>query len=1627
MSWGSKFTFKNWQCVRQSFELASDHILKIGHFFGMEARHPEDLRKSTQPAANYFWNVWVKNINGFEFDEPLPILDRSILSTNQPKNGPGDPRECAIHGCPGAQATAGDPIDTRTGNFDYSLVDLSLQTIAGPLTFQRSYASLAADPSLYPMDLGFAWTHNQDTRLIFEPGLVWFKAHTQNQYQFIDNGNGAYTPYPGVLASLTYNSGDSTYSLIASDQSVYNFNASGQLFTWRNELGYGFDYTYSNGRLYRVTEPTSGRFLQFNYQGGHLTSVNDHTSRQVVFDYDANGDLITFTDARGKSWPYEYDGASHHLKTLKDPATSPKTILSVSYDPQGRAYEQFNGKGERIVKIGFNEDGSSTILDALERTSTDIYDGRHTNVIQTDPSGNTIYKTFDANFRPTQIQEIGKSTSLGLLWSSDGASLNSIKDAAGYETSLEYNGQNHVISVVDPRSQATNFNYTGALLGSTVHHTSSGDITTTYTYTTVEDAPQPAGLLKTVTDPLNHTTSYTYYPSGELESTTNAKNEVTSFTYYTTGLVENVTDPLGRVTRYDYDANGNVRWVIRNYDENRPANDENQYNLTEEYRYDQQGRLEYKVDTLSRITQYIYNDAGQVWKEIKPLGQTTTYEYNSTGQLTNIFDPLGHKTSYVYDPSIGWLTQVKDNLGRTIHSYSYNNDGTIHTETRPTPEGDYTITYETYDPLKRPTRVIDNEDRWSEVSYDAYDNPLTRTDALGRVTKYEYNDLGLLKSVMENFKENPDPGDDPFATNVRTEYTYDNAGNLKTITDANSHVTTFGYDPLNRLETTTDHLQQVTRYQYDTLQNKKSITDNEGITVDYYYDLADRLDVIDYPVGAPDVRFDHDPLGRLTDMYDGLGRTHWIYDDLDRITSITDPFNQTVGYGYDADNKPTSITYPAPVSKTISYQYNSLDQLENVLEGATLLVHYTYDSAGRLSQTSRANGVNTTYTYYLGGRLETLTHQNNLSQLASYHYHYYPVGNVDIVDEMVVYPHFTFLPVITNEEGGGLEGLGELPENGGLSSEGFPSPGYPAPLEGSQSQLETGDSPLVNPEDSYPAPDSLPQSKVTSLLQRLWNFVSRLFNNDVRPVFAETSLFSSYPPPAPPEGGNPPAQNHTIDYGYDPLNRMTSAVYSEGKTYAYTYDKVGNRTSQKIDGVETVYTYDELNRLTNAGGVAFTWDANGNLLNDGTNVYSYDFANRLTGINGQGSTHSFGYDGLGNRYQQTANGETTTYLLDLSDDLSQVLSDGTTAYYYGLERLAQQVNGGDYEYFLTDSLGSVRQLSGANGFLSFAQSFDSYGKIIAQTGYSDNKYGFAGEMGAPSGLLFLRARYYSPVTGRFITRDPFPGVINQPATLNPYVYALNNPALYTDPSGEFVLPFIAAAAIGGAISAGANVVGQMLTMGPGDFGQKLRCLDWGQVGLSFAAGAVAGFAGFTVFGGAIALFGTGFLANVAAGAISGIVAGQYGILTYLTLSGHTDQLRGSLFRWQDVVRDAALGGIFGGIGYRIGRLSGPNKPIINSRGVPYPEVDVPGYGKVPFPDSPYSPNNSPSRAQEFTNALKKAFQSWWKNQGYIWPEGEVHIHHIKPLQYGGTNIFENLVPLSRPQHDLFTNWWRYFE
>ena len=111
---------------------------------------------------------------------------------------------------------------------------------------------------------------------------------------------------------------------------------------------------------------------------------------------------------------------------------------------------------------------------------------------------------------------------------------------------------------------------------------------------------------------------------------------------------------------------------------------------------------------------------------------------------------------------------------------------------------------------------------------------------------------------------------------------------------------------------------------------------------------------------------------------------------------------------------------------------------------------------------------------------------------------------------------------------------------------------------------------------------------------------------------------------------------------------------------------------------------------------------------------------------------------------------------------------------------------GELRYLLPDGLGSVRQALDEDGRPVFYYEFDPYGNPVNNTGGGD-PYGYTGEWwDSATELLHLRARWYDPAVGRFLSRDPLLGDILQAQTQNPYVYGVNNPLNYLDPSGQTV-------------------------------------------------------------------------------------------------------------------------------------------------------------------------------------------------------------------------------------------------
>jgi len=265
----------------------------------------------------------------------------------------------------------------------------------------------------------------------------------------------------------------------------------------------------------------------------------------------------------------------------------------------------------------------------------------------------------------------------------------------------------------------------------------------------------------------------------------------------------------------------------------------------------------------------------------------------------------------------------------------------------------------------------------------------------------------------------------------------------------------------------------------------------------------------------------------------------------------------------------------------------------------------------------------------------------------------------------------------------------------------------------------------------------------------------------------------------------------TLQWSYDGIYRLTNETNSTYGSVSYGLDPVGNRLSQtsSITGIPTGnFGYDADDRLSTE-----QYDNNGNTTVSGARTFAYDFENRLKSMNNGAVTLL--YDGDGNRVAKTVGATTTQYLVD---DLNptgyaqvvEELTNGavTRRYTYGLQRISQtqSLNSAwTTSFYGYDGFGSVRQLTDPTSAVTDTYDYDAWGNTINQTGSTPNVYRYRGEQYDPDlNLYYVRARYFNPLTGRFLTRDQTEGKTIDPRTLHKYLYAGGDPLNATDPSGR---------------------------------------------------------------------------------------------------------------------------------------------------------------------------------------------------------------------------------------------------
>ncbi len=723
---------------------------------------------------------------------------------------------------------------------------------------------------------------------------------------------------------------------------------------------------------------------------------------------------------------------------------------------------------------------------------------------------------------------------------------------------------------------------------------------------------------------------------------------------------------------------------------------------------------------------------------------TTKYTYDTTGYGNRVsrVDANGHYVNYTFSSTYqyAYLTQADEHVAGTTLSTSYAYNSTTGDRTQVTsPSGN--VTNYGYDAIDRLTTItypaIGGVRAQRRTSYDDVNNIMTAYDENNNYTRSYFDGLGRLTQTQTY------ANGAPYSTALSTYYWNDK---VKTYTDPTGNVTTYTYDFFGRMLTLNHPDGTFKQWVYSDASNQVTAFDEKGHPTDYYYDWQNRLVTVTEHVGGQsyDASYTFDSVGNLLQIADAKNQiTSYFYDNLNRL--VQTKFPDTTFENRTYDNVGNLVSRRTQNNTLITYTYDEINRLTKITYPDTSTVQYSYDEDSNRVQMTDSSAT-TTYTYDPRSRLLSESRTIN-GQAYTLSYQYDAASNLI----QLTYPDGYVLSYK-------YDALNRITTVGNAATLTYRKNNQPATISYGNG---------VQTAYSY---DQL--ARITGI--HTWNATATLLD-----------LNYAYDP-----NGNPTSVNNGQEtYGYDDLNRLTSASGPFG-SLDYTYDEVGNRLSAVVNGTGTTYSYGSYNKLMSAGSTSYSYDNNGNTVSKTSGSsswsYTYDYENRLKQVqlNGQTALQAL-YDGDGRRVQTTATDTTIydyqagswdpCYVKDLTTGLtSDIVFAG------GL--LIGKVQAGVSSFYHLDRLGSVRLETQAASQPVFSAKYLPYGNTYATSGAE--VFQFTGkQLDVATGLSYYGYRYYDSQSGRFMTLDLAQANYLNPQSLNRYTYALNNPERYVDPDG----------------------------------------------------------------------------------------------------------------------------------------------------------------------------------------------------------------------------------------------------
>jgi len=1231
--------------------------------------------------------------------------------------------------------------EIKVGNFSVSFSDANVAVADLPVTVVRTYDSRNKTAG----DFGTGWSMSlQDIRITEScvPGLYW-KQETSGsdlnlKYNFKEiKPHTIAVLYPdGRTEEFGVKLNPSSLPYIAIKRTTVSFEPKSGTLSKLEALDVDSNCIVDpkGGSAYElytssiIPELYNPNRYKLTTKDGNEFIINQKSGVESIKDI--NGNTVTFTSegvvhSSGKSIKYIRDKEGR-ITAIQDPMGNE---VKYQYDSYGDLIAVTDQTGNTVrYKYNFSH-GLVDIIDPRGiKVARNVYDDNGRLIANIDADGNKIEYSNDIGAMQQSIKDrLGNTT----VYSYDdyGNILEKV-DAMGYKTSYTYDKRNNLLSETDPMGNKT-----------------------VYTY-------DEQNNMLSKTDHLGNKTEYSYNSSGKLLTTKDLDGKISSMSYDSKGNITGITDSDGKSTTYSFDSAGNL------------AKQTDSLGKTTTFTCSSDGNILSETDPLGNKTQYTYDKNGNqtsrtVTRKTSTGTETLTQynEYDAKGRLTQTSDSDGNINKTEYNEMGKKSASIDKNGKRT--EYKYNNAGYLSETIYPDGEKE---TFK-YDVEGRKISSTDREGKETRYKYDKIGRIISTIWPDGTFNQIEYDAIGQKVKVIDE-------------RGMQTAYSYDSSGNNTSITDAMGNVTSFVYDSSGRRTQIKDAMGNITKFEYDAEgRNTKTIYADGTFVLVSYNEAGQKASETDQ--AGKTTFFIYDSAGKLIEVKNAFGTAvkHTYDDNGNRITQ-TDANGHVTSFVYNSSGQLIKKILPLGMYETIKYDANGKIEEKTDFNGDT--VKYEYDSKGYIARKVLPDGTSEAYTYTISGQWSTAKDARGTT---SYEYD----NRNRLIKQMN--PDGTFISYTYDGVGNRIG----LTSPSGTIKYSYDKLNRLSTVTDADGGVTTYGYDALGNRKSIKYPNG-------TFVEYTYDSVNRLKSVVNKKVDGE--IIASYTYTLSPSGNRTKVQENngrTIEYLYDDTYKLVEEKISDLKTgnssITYTYDKVGNRLTKESNGITVEYKYDDNDRLVSEGDSTLSYDKNGNLLSKSGNnniTYRYDCQNRLieakVTAGAVTSTVTYSYDINGARVKKTVDGkDEINYLIDSNRDLAQVLEerdkDGKllAGYVFGDDLVSQKRNGKVY-YYHYDGHNNVRALTDSNGLVTDTYTYDAFGVITERTGTTENDYLYnCQQYDGNLRFYYLRARWYSPDRGVFVSQDQFEGIYTDPVTLHKYLYANANPVNNSDPTGYYTL------------------------------------------------------------------------------------------------------------------------------------------------------------------------------------------------------------------------------------------------